>query len=111
MFNKRLESFRHVFGNPPEILVQHTKEGEPKEFYGLLLEVSPKGIKFFAEKELAEETTSITSEFTINHEKIISRAEIVWKQEQNTDWIYGARLANGSISQMLIIEELKNMLK
>lgn len=107
MFNKRLESIRHVFGKPVEILVHYMQEEGVQEIYGLLLEVSPKGIKFFTEKELAVESSAITSEFAINHERMISRAEIVWKQEQAVGWIYGAQLANDSINQMLIIEEIK----
>lgn len=107
MFNKRFESFRHVFGKPMEILVQYMQEERLQEIYGLLLEVSPKGIKFFSEKELAVESSAITSEFAINHERMISHAEIVWKQEQAAGWIYGARLTNDGISQILVIEEIK----
>ena len=113
MFYKRLESFRYTFGTPPEIYIRVLGAAESPlkttEIYGLMLDVSPKGAKLFSERELQPGEENVSLEFVLNHETICSDATIVWKQQYEEGWMYGADFERNSIKEMLILNEIREL--
>ncbi|WP_223634030.1 PilZ domain-containing protein [Planococcus sp. 4-30] len=113
MFYKRSESFRYTFGTPPEICMQlmdplGNQAVSPKK-YCLLLDISPKGAKLFSEKELKPGEENVNLQFVLNHETITAGATIVWKQQYEEGWIYGADFERNSIKEMLILNEIREL--
>lgn len=113
MFYRRTESFRYTFGTPPEI---HLRVREPfanrvssVNMYCLLLDISPKGAKLFSEKELKSGEKAVSLEFILNHETISADAEIIWMQQYEQGWMYGADFERNSIKEMLILNEIREL--
>lgn len=113
MFYKRSESFRYTFGTPPEISLQLmdllNDQTLSPEIYCLLLDISPKGAKLFSEKELKPGGKNVNMKFVLNHETIAADAAIVWKQQYEEGWIYGADFERNSIKEMLILSEIREL--
>lgn len=111
MFYNRQEHYRYAFGHPQELTIQLKGRGAASLHYGLLLDVSPRGGKFFLEKELAEVNDEIDVEFTLNHEKIHLKAVLLWKESTTEGWMYGMEFHKDPIKEMLINSELKAYLE
>ncbi|GKW45135.1 PilZ domain-containing protein [Planococcus sp. NCCP-2050] len=111
MFYNRQEHYRYAFGHPQELIIHLNEPGETSEHYGLLLDVSPRGGKFFLEKELDGIKEEIDVEFTLNHEKIYLKAILLWKESTTEGWMYGMEFHKDPIKEMLINNELKAYLE
>ena len=113
MFYKRSESFRYTFGTPSEICLQLmdplNDQALSPEIYCLLLDISPKGAKLFSEKELNPGEKNVNLKFVLNHETIAADATIVWQQQYEAGWIYGADFERNSIKEMLILSEIREL--
>lgn len=113
MFYKRSESFRYTFGTPPEICMQLLDPlshlALPSKIYCLLLDISPKGAKLFSERELEPGEENVSLQFVLNHETISADATIVWKQQYEEGWMYGADFERNSIKEMLILNEIREL--
>lgn len=113
MFYRRSESFRYTFGTPREICLRVkdpvSSQILPAKIYCLLLDISPKGAKLFSEKELKLGEEAVNLEFVLNHETITANAEVVWMQQYEEGWMYGADFERNSIKEMLILNEIREL--
>lgn len=107
MFYNRQEHYRHVFGTPHELVIHLNGPHEALLHHGLLLDISPRGGKFFLEKELVEINGEIDVEFTLNYERIHLKALLLWKESTTEGWMYGMEFPRDPIKEMLIGNELK----
>ncbi|MCJ1906985.1 PilZ domain-containing protein [Planococcus ruber] len=111
MFYNRQEHYRYAFGHPQELLIRSNEPSGTSLHYGLLLDVSPRGGKFFLEKELEKIKEEIDVEFTLNHEKLYLKGILLWKESTTEGWMYGMEFHKDPGKEMLINNELKAYLE
>lgn len=110
MFYNRSEVFRHSFGHPPEVAFRGDVRGGDA-IYGLLMDISLKGIKVFVEKEMKEETGDVHLSFIVHQETIQAEALLVWKKPCAGGWMYGLKFKKDPIREMLLNNELAALKK
>lgn len=103
---KREEYFRFSFNTPIPGFFTITKmnglSGKSKKGPLLILDLSPKGIKFQSRLDLPDtEDLNLSLSFTLNTKEIILPGKIVWKKKISNDFHYGF-----TVTEELEIEDI-----
>lgn len=110
MFFNQSEIFRHSFGRPREVAIRgFAKDGDV--VFGVLMDISLKGIKLFAEKEMKEKAEGFQLSFIVHQETIRAEALLVWKKRCAGGWMYGMEFKKDPIREMVLTNELAALKK
>lgn len=112
MFFKRQESFRFSFDEPIPAKVKMLVDGQPirkdgvEIFDASILDISPRGVKVFAEANF-KEIPLLEVRFVLDSSEITGIGEVVWTKVFGQGMQYGIIFQNQSSLEDLIISELK----
>ncbi|MEC1178863.1 PilZ domain-containing protein [Metasolibacillus meyeri] len=116
MFFKRQEGFRFAFDEPIQAKVkklinnQSGVKNDGEIFEASILDISPHGIKMFAEANFNENVSQaplVEVQFVLDSSEIVGVGEIVWTKEFGQGKQYGIIFHDQSSLEDLIISELK----
>lgn len=116
MFFKRTEGFRFSFDEPIQAKVKMLINGQAivkndtEIFEASILDISPHGIKMFAETNFNEGNSPVPLlevQFILDSSVIVGIGEIVWTKDFGSGKHYGIVFQNQASLEDLIISELK----
>ncbi|PRO66652.1 PilZ domain-containing protein [Alkalicoccus urumqiensis] len=90
---RRQEAFRYEFGTPHDtsfyISRLKGKEHHSKNGRGVLMNMSPGGLRLQTELDLPEKDCELTFDMTIAGTQLEPAGVIVWKKQVAGRWLYG----------------------
>ncbi|WP_042471160.1 PilZ domain-containing protein [Bacillus ndiopicus] len=116
MFFKRQESFRFSFDEPIQAKVKVLINGQSvvkdnvEIFDASILDISPHGIKMFAEtnfNDIGNKIPLLEVQFVLDSSEIVGIGEIVWTKAFGKGKQYGIVFQEQAAIESLIISELK----